>query len=563
MSAVYRARHIRTNRTVAVKVLSPALTTDDEYRARFLEEAQRASRVDEPHIIDVYDADEEAGRLYLAMRFVEGGDLSSMLKRDGPLPPDRAVRLIEQVASALDAAHGQGLVHRDVKPGNILIGPNEHIYLSDFGVAKAQTGRALTQTGMFIGSPDYASPEQWEGQRDVDGRADQYALAGVFHECLTGARPYERDSMTGLMYAHLQLPPPHITEVRPDLPMGLDAVIIRAMAKDRAARFPSCGDFALAARSAVAAGGAPETQVAGPATILAGEQTVASAPTPTPTPAPAQPPVSSPTQLSTTPEAPTPVHEPTPPPHAPVPPAPSGGRKGWLIGGVAALALLAIAGVIAAVLLTRGDDEPNAATTQTTTTQTTATTTTTSTVDGSAAFSDPPNLFRAVQRDGSNAAFSNAAYAFFVNVANQPLISVADREAPADVRMTVDVTGGGSSDFGASLLCRYQGSDDYYLLAIASDSRYNVVKYVDGEPQSLQGGFKTSSAVRSGGATNEVEATCEGSDPVDLTLVVNGTRVARITDSDSPYTGGTVGLRVGTTEPPVSVQFENLVMAAA
>jgi serine/threonine protein kinase len=557
MSAVYRARHVRTNRTVAVKVLSPGLTTDEEYRARFLEEAQRASRVDEPHIIDVYDADEEAGRLYLAMRFVEGGDLSSLLRRDGPLPPDRAVRLIEQVASALDAAHGQGLVHRDVKPGNILIGPNEHIYLSDFGVAKAQTGRALTQTGMFIGSPDYASPEQWEGQRDVDGRADQYALAGVFHECLTGARPYERDSMTGLMYAHLQLPPPHITEVRPDLPRGLDAVIIRAMAKDRTARFPSCGDFALAARGAVAAGSAPETQVAGPSTILAGGQTVASAPTP----APAPPPVSSPTQLSSTPEAPTPVHEPTPPPHSPVPPAPSGGRKGWLIGGVAALALLAVAGVIAAVLLTRGDDEPNAATTQRTT-QTTATTGT-ATVDGSAAFSDPPNLFRAVERDGSNAMFSNAAYAFFVNAANQPLISVADREAPADVRITVDVTGGGSSDFGASVLCRYQGSGDYYLLAIASDGRYNVVKYAGGEPGSLQGGFKTSSAVQPDGATNHVEATCQGSDPVDLTLVVNGTRVARITDSDSPHTGGTVGLRVGTTEPPVSIQFENFVMAAA
>ena len=552
---MYRARHVRTNRTVAVKVLSPGLTMDEEYRARFLEEAQRASRVDEPHIIDVYDADEEAGRLYLAMRFVEGGDLSSLLKREGPLPPDRAVRLIEQVASALDAAHAQELVHRDVKPGNILIGPNEHIYLSDFGVAKAQTGRALTQTGMFIGSPDYASPEQWEGQRDVDGRADQYALAGVFHECLTGARPYERDSMTGLMYAHLQLPPPHISEVRPDLPIGLDGVITRAMAKDRGERYPSCRDFAVEARAALETGGAPETRLAGPATVLAGEPTVAGTPTPVPVPVP---PVSSPTQVSSTPDATTPVHEPVPPtPPPPAPPQP-GGRKGWLIGGLAAVALV-VAGAIAAFLLTRGDDEPETVTTS----PTTQTTATTSTVDGSAAFSDPPNLFRAVERDGSNAAFSNAAYAFFVDVANQPLISVADREAPADVRVTVDVTGGGSTDFGASVLCRYQGSTDYYLLAIASGRRYNVVKYVDGEPQSLQGGFRTSNAVRPGGATNEVEATCEGSDTVDLTLVVNGTRVARVSDSDSPHNGGTVGLRVGTIEPPVSIQFENFVMAAA
>ena len=547
MSTVYRARHVRTNRTVAVKVLSPGLTTDDEYRARFLEEAQRASRVDEPHIIDVYDADEEQGRLYLAMRFVEGGDLSSMLKREGPLPPNRAVLLVEQVASALDAAHAQGLVHRDVKPGNILIGPNEHIYLSDFGVAKALTGRALTQTGMFIGSPDYASPEQWEGQRDVDGKADQYALAGVFHECLTGARPYERDSITGLMYAHLQLPPPHITEVRPDLPSGLDAVIIRAMAKDRAERYPSCRDFVLAAQTAIQTGRAPATRLGGPATILAGEQTVAS-----------ETPVSPPTQVSSAPEAPTPVHERTPQPAAP-PPSQPRDRKGWLIGGLAALALLVVAGVIAAVLLTR-DGDPETVTTTTAPTTATATTATTATVDGSAAFSDPPSLFREVERDGSNASFNGSAYAFFVNEANQPLISVADREAPADVRVSADVLAGTSSDYGASFLCRYQGSRDYYLLAIASGRRYNIVKYVDGDPQSLQGGFRTSNAVRTGSATNQVEATCEGSDAVDLTLVVNGTRIARVTDTDSPLTDGTVGLRVGTIEPPVRIQFQNFVM---
>jgi serine/threonine-protein kinase len=531
MSAVYRARHVRTNRTVAVKVLSAGLTGDQEYRTRFLEEAQRASRVDEPHIIDVYDADEEQGRLYLAMRFVEGGDLSGLLKRGGPLPSSRALRFIEQVAQALDAAHAQGLVHRDVKPANILMGPNEHVYLSDFGIAKASAGRTLTQTGMFVGSPDYAAPEQWEGLRDIDGRADQYALAGVLHVCLTGARPYERDSITGLMYAHLQLPPPQITESRPDLPPALDTVIARAMAKDRAERYGSCREFTAAARAAVEAGGALPTQLAADATRLApGGETVAS------TPVPAAPPP---------PPAATPQTAPIPGGPAPAAPAAPGHGRTWIVAGVAGAVLLVAGTIVGVVLATRGGGNANTATTSAT---------------GSAAFSEPPSLFGPIDRGDASATFIDDGYVFELKKASRPLLSEANRAAPLDVRAQVDVQSA-DADYGAAVLCRFQSQRDYYLVAILSGQRYNIVKYVDGKQRSLQGGIQTSSVIRPGAATNHVEAQCYGTGTVVVNLIVNGSRVSSVADAEAPLTGGRVGLRANTTEPTVHVRFEKFVMS--
>lgn len=553
MSAVYRGRHVRTNRTVAIKVLSPALTVDEEYRARFLEEARRASRVDEPHIIDVYDADEEHGRLYLAMRFVEGGDLSALLKREGRLTPARALQLIGQVADALDAAHAVGLVHRDVKPPNILIGPGEHVYLSDFGIAKATAGRALTQTGMFVGSPDYAAPEQWEGRRDIDGRADQYALAGVLHECLTGVRPFDSDSMTGLMYAHLHRAPPSVADVRPDVPPALDGVLARAMAKGRDERYGTCREFVAAARGAAGQLAGDATLLAGGATVLAGsDATVPGAPPPA--------------QVRPTPSsAPTPETAPPPPDaHPPPAPPPPSRRRRYLAAGVAALVLAAgaIAGI---VLATRGGDEAASGDTgtQPATTATTAPTTTapTTTTEPGAGFSDPPSLFRPIDRDDASAVFRGDAYVFRLEEANRPLVSFASGAAPQDVRVAIDVRGAGG-DYGAAVLCRGSGPGNYYLLAVASGQRYNVVKYRGGSPRSLVGGFQTSSVIEPGSAANRLEAECEGTGTVSLTLLVNGTRVASVADADNPLSGGKVGLRAGTDSPPVRVRFQNFVMTS-
>ena len=254
MAVVFRARDERLDRLVALKILTPALAGDEEFRTRFIAEAQAAAVVDDPFIIPVYDAGEAGGVLYIAMRFVQGGDLRHVLNREGALPPERAAGFISPVASALDAAHRAGLVHRDVKPGNILVDARgdrpDHVYLSDFGVAKAVSAAGLTGPGLFVGTPDYAAPEQIQA-RAVDGRADQYALACVAFQLLSGALPFRADQDLPSLLAHVSSPPPSLTALRPDLPRAVDQVIARAMAKDPGQRYLSCLEFASALRDAL------------------------------------------------------------------------------------------------------------------------------------------------------------------------------------------------------------------------------------------------------------------------------------------------------------------------
>src|SRR4051794_5179428 len=194
MGAVYLATHERLQRKVALKVLVPELAADAAFRERFIRESQLAALLEHPNVIPIYDADEVDGVLYLAMRYVEGSDLRTVLDDKGMLAPPRTVAIVEQVAAALDAAHGAALVHRDVKPANILLAqPGSQVYLSDFGLAKQRDAAGLTRTGTFMGSVDYCAPEQIEGL-PVDGRADIYALGSVLHHCLAGQPPYPRDS---------------------------------------------------------------------------------------------------------------------------------------------------------------------------------------------------------------------------------------------------------------------------------------------------------------------------------------------------------------------------------
>ncbi|HEY6792449.1 MAG TPA: serine/threonine-protein kinase, partial [Trebonia sp.] len=260
MAVVFRARDEVLGRVTALKVLSPTLIADQEFRTRFLRESRAIAAVDEPHIVPVYAAGEADGVLYIATRFVAGGDLSSLLRRNGgPLEPGRAADLIVQVAAALDAAHQIGLVHRDVKPGNVLIetrpGRPEHAYLSDFGLTKAASGTTgLTVTGMFLGTPDFCAPEQITG-RPVDGRADQYALACVAFSLLTGAVPYHREQTIATLFAHLNDPIPALASRNSGLPAAADPVMARALAKEPVNRFASCGEFASALHTAVVAGG--------------------------------------------------------------------------------------------------------------------------------------------------------------------------------------------------------------------------------------------------------------------------------------------------------------------
>ena len=217
MGVVYRAEQVRLGRKVALKLLAPELAENQGFRARFEHESRLAAVLDHPNIVPLFEAGEADGLLFISMRYVEGTDLRDLLSRDGRLEPERALAIAAQVASALDAAHDRGLVHRDVKPGNILIASDvavdrpEHCYLTDFGLTKDTSSPVeLTATGTFVGTIDYIAPEQIEGATPA-GRGDQYALACVLFECLTGHLPFPRDEEISVMWAHLQDEPPTVT----------------------------------------------------------------------------------------------------------------------------------------------------------------------------------------------------------------------------------------------------------------------------------------------------------------------------------------------------------------
>ena len=258
MGVVYRAEETGLGgRPVALKLLPPALAGDPDFRARFLREMRVAAAIDHPNIVPIYRAGEDRGLLYLAMRYVHAADLRGVLAAEGRLEPGRALAILDQVARALDAAHARGLVHRDVKPGNILLAPPvldgdpEHVYLVDFGLARSDSDdRSLGGAGSFLGTPRYAAPEQAAG-RPVDGRADGYALGCVLYECLTGQPPFPGGSGEAVLLAHLEATPPRVTALRPDLPPAIDQVVAQAMAKAPADRFPTCRILITAARQAL------------------------------------------------------------------------------------------------------------------------------------------------------------------------------------------------------------------------------------------------------------------------------------------------------------------------
>ena len=249
MGVVYRARELALDRPVALKLIAPELARNPSFRDRFLRESRLAASIDHPGILPVYAAGEADGELYLAMRYVSGTDLRELIDQLGPLPPEQALSIVERVADALDAAHERGLVHRDVKPGNVLIDSANHCYLCDFGLTK-QLGEqsGTTVAGRLVGTLDYLAPEQIR-QDEVDGRADQYALGCVFYECLAGKPPFRRETEAQTLWGHMQESAPPL-QGHPEL----DQVLERGLAKDPDDRFDSCGELVEGARSALGFG---------------------------------------------------------------------------------------------------------------------------------------------------------------------------------------------------------------------------------------------------------------------------------------------------------------------
>ena len=249
MSAIYRATHTAMNRTVALKVLAGQFAADQVSRERFMNEWRIAAALRHPSILPVYDAGDVDDRLFLAMELIEGGDLGHRIEREGALSPEVTLPLLEQMAAALDAAHAADLIHRDFKPANILL-DGERALLTDFGLSKLlRSSNRLTAPGRMVGTAQYLSPEQIRGQ-EVTPRTDVYALGCVIFESLTGTAPFEAESDFVLMYAHLERPPPRMSERRPTLPAAADDLVMKAMQKDPAARYASAGATIAALKAA-------------------------------------------------------------------------------------------------------------------------------------------------------------------------------------------------------------------------------------------------------------------------------------------------------------------------
>jgi YVTN family beta-propeller protein len=408
MSIVFRAENPRLGNVIALKVLDPELANNDVFRSRFLEESRIAASMNHPNVIPIHDTGSSDGLLYIAMRYVTGTDLRQMLKQRGPLPADETVFLLSQAARALDAAHRRGLVHRDVKPANLLIergtdeGDPEHVYLTDFGITKHQDGvSGLTSGGALLGTIDYIAPEQVRGM-SVLGMADQYSLGCVLYECLTGRLPYEKDFGTAIMWAHVEEPPIPATTARPGLPPGIDDVFSRVLAKLPGDRYDNCRAFISDAGQAL--GLADPMSASGSLGMMSGSGA-----------APYAPELAGggylPSELTHDryesrgdPTSSWPVSQPVAPPPAPTTAdpvmAPTGpgrragrrrkrGRGGsWL---VAALALLLVAGAAAGVTLglTRGHNTPGTSGTPTAGGSTAPGSVTASTPTGAAAVALP------------------------------------------------------------------------------------------------------------------------------------------------------------------------------
>src|SRR5438270_2488560 len=342
---VYLAQDLTLPRRVALKILRAEYAVDPQFRERFVRESRLAASLDHLNIVPIFKAGEADGVLYIAMRYVDGTDLRRLLLEEGPLDIDRTLRILGQIGGALDAAHAQGLIHRDVKPANILVTPGvdgaaDQAYLVDFGITKRTTTAGLTQAGLFVGTLDYAAPEQIRGQA-VDGRTDVYSLGCVLFECLSGVSPFRRDSEIDTLQAHLSAPRPELSAIRPELGRAMDRVAMTAMAQNPDDRYGSGTALITAARAA-----RPWTGVERRTRPHPSEPPPPLPPRPAPAPVRASAPprrLPTPAPPPPAPVAPPPVRASTPPPPPPRPPR----RAVPIAVAAAGVVLVAVAGLLA------------------------------------------------------------------------------------------------------------------------------------------------------------------------------------------------------------------------
>lgn len=373
MGEVYEAEDTEKDRIVALKLLPEGVSHDPVFRKRLQREAHSAGRLQEPHVVPIHDYGEIDGVLYVDMRMINGADLRKILKSYGPMTPARAVAIVRQIASALDAAHESGIMHRDVKPENILITRDDFAYLVDFGIANAASDEKLTELGTAVGTYAYMAPERFTSD-EVTYRADVYALTCVLHECLTGSQPFPGDSVSMVITAHLMQPIPAPSQTRPGVPIAFDRVISRGMAKKPAERFASAGDLAAAATDALSV--RDQDQAAnivqrGEAATMPGPQYPVPPPPPGATPPPygaTPPPGATPRPFTATPPpgpppgaTPPPFHAGGPPWNAPArPPGPPKKKTPWVPIAVVAAVLVLVLGAVGIFLAVQPDETKTA-----------------------------------------------------------------------------------------------------------------------------------------------------------------------------------------------------------
>ncbi|MFL5799535.1 MAG: serine/threonine-protein kinase [Actinomycetota bacterium] len=587
MSVVYVAEDLRLKRKAALKVLAPELAMDETFRERFIAESELAAGLDHPNVIPIFEAGDAGGVLFIAMRYVKSTDLKALIKREGRLQPDRAMSIVGQAASALDAAHAQGLVHRDVKPANILVaegqGPagTDHVYLADFGLTKrARQRTGLTRTGQFVGTVDYVAPEQIEG-KEIDGRTDEYALACVLYECLAGESPYPKDDETAVLIAHLMDPVPSIRSVRPELPPALDDVIRAGMAKQKESRFPDCVSLVRAADDAL--GGRPSiTQYAAPPSAAGTFDTgppvgavggaVQAGPPPTFTAPPA---FSAP---SPSPGVPAPAPGTFRPADDEPPPRRRSGRRPWTTALVAALAAAVVAAVLV-VVLSRisgggGDGGPSgsAASSRGVAPGTVIMSDDFSNDSGRWDQFDQANVRELVSSDGTYLQEIKQQADPPVFAAGFPhtraVAKLGDVSVAAQARVVQSQ--GVRNAYGVG--CRTEGSTRSYYFIITATGRWAIEKSDGVHQPALAHG--TSPLIVRGGDVNTIQGACvggAGGSGVTLTLSVNGQVVKRFVDTpesdvqDDPpgvFATGTVGL-LSIGNKGLEVEFDHFVVKAA